>query len=238
VVETPGAVDPRLAQRLSEINARIASAAGRSGRDAAAVRVMAVTKTFPQATVLAAFAAGLRLLGENRVQEAEEKFTGLEGDIELHLIGHLQRNKARTAAGLFHCVQSIDKAETAEALSRQCESRGRDLDILLEMNTSGEESKSGFRERDDLLRGMEGIRALPRLRVRGLMTVGPLTEDGSRVRAAFASLAVLFREIAEREGLPAFDTLSMGMSGDFEAAVEEGSTLVRLGTALFGRREP
>jgi pyridoxal phosphate enzyme (YggS family) len=197
---------------------------------------MAVTKTFARTEVETALAAGLDLFGENRVQEAQEKFIGLAGSFTLHLIGHLQRNKARTAASLFQCVQSIDKAETAEALSRQCVSLGRPMDVLLEYNASGEESKSGFRSRDELLRGLDAVGRLPALRVRGLMTVGPLTADRDRVRGAFSLLAGFFRDIRESRPDAFFDVLSMGMSGDFEIAVEEGSTMVRLGTALFGQR--
>ena len=213
----------------------MADAAARSGRSADAVRLMAVTKTLPAETVSAAIQEGLSLFGENRVQEAAEKYTRLPGKWELHLIGHLQRNKARDAANFFTCVQSIDKAETAEALSRARPEGADPLDVLLEMNTSGEESKHGVRSRDELLKCMEAVMALPGLRVRGLMTVGPLTEDRGAVRRAFAALSSLFHEV-NGQGVPGFDTLSMGMSGDFEEAIEEGATLVRIGSALFGSR--
>ncbi len=197
---------------------------------------MAVTKGFPRPVVEEAVRAGLSLFGENRVQEAEEKYAELaEGQWELHLIGHLQRNKARPASALFTCVQSIDKPETAEALNARCADRGRKMDILLELNTSAEPTKSGFAGPDELLRGLEAISTLPALRVRGLMTVGPLTDEEGRIRSAFASLRELFERIRSG-GVPGFDILSMGMSGDFEIAVEEGATLVRLGTALFGHR--
>jgi PLP dependent protein len=225
-----------MVESLAAVRARIAAAAARAGRGESDVRLMAVTKTFPRETVLAAAAAGLSLFGENRVQEAEEKFTDIGLTCELHLIGHLQRNKAKTAAGLFSWVQSIDKAETAQALETRCAERGSTMNILLELNTSGEESKSGFRSRDDLLADLEAIRALPHLRLRGLMTVGPLTSDEAQVRRSFAALRTLFEELRSAHGLPGLDTLSMGMSGDFEAAVEEGSTLVRIGSALFGHR--
>jgi pyridoxal phosphate enzyme (YggS family) len=219
------------------VRERISAAAQRAGRDASAVRLMAVTKGFPQQVVLDARAAGLSLFGENRVQEAEQKYLDLTGGLELHLIGHLQRNKARAASGLFACVQSIDKRETAEALHARCEERGRTMDILLELNTSGEPTKSGFLSRRELLAGLEWIGKLAHLRVRGLMTVGPLSEDTQRVRSSFAALRSVFEEVRAGGGLPFFDTLSMGMSSDFEIAIEEGATLVRVGTALFGRRE-
>jgi PLP dependent protein len=220
---------------LEEVRGRIEAAARRSGRDPSSVRLMAVTKGFPRDVVVEAVARGLSLFGENRVQEAEGKFLDAPEALELHLIGHLQRNKARTASGLFACVQSIDKVETAVALDTRCEERGRTMDILLELNTSGEGSKSGFLSRDDLLAGLEAISRLAHLRVRGLMTVGPMTENKAAVRSSFAALRSLFDELRAR-GLSGLDTLSMGMSGDFEIAIEEGSTLVRLGTALFGSR--
>jgi pyridoxal phosphate enzyme (YggS family) len=223
-----------LAESLTDVRSRIDAAARKSGRAPSDVRLMAVTKGFPREVVLEALAAGMSLFGENRVQEAESKFVDLPGQWEMHLIGHLQTNKAKAAAALFSCVQSIDSPHTAEALNARCAEHGRVLDVLLELNTSGEDSKSGFRTRDDLLAGLEAVQALPHLRPRGLMTVGPLTDDQQRIRASFAELRELFQRI--RAGFPAFDTLSMGMSGDFELAVEEGATLVRMGTALFGPR--
>jgi pyridoxal phosphate enzyme (YggS family) len=225
-----------IARAATEVRERIASAAARARRDPGSVRLMAVTKTQPVAVVQEACRAGLTLFGENRVQEAEAKFTGLPGSWELHLIGHLQRNKARPASALFRCVQSIDRRETAEALSRQAAERGCTLDILLELNTSGEESKSGYRSVQALLADLDAAASLPCLRLRGLMTVGPLSPDQGKVRACFAQLREAFETCRARLGFPWLDTLSMGMSGDYEIAVEEGSTLVRLGTALFGSR--
>lgn len=225
-----------VAARLSGVRGRVEAAARRAGRAPTSVAIMAVTEGFPQAVVRDALAAGLSLFGENRVQEAEGKYAELAGQCTLHLIGHLQRNKARPASALFSCVQSIDKVETAKALSERCVERGRTMDILLELNTSGEASKSGFLSAADLLRGLGEIAALPALKVRGLMTVGPLTDDAGRVRAAFASLRGLFERVRSGGTAADFDTLSMGMSGDFETAIEEGSTLVRIGTALFGQR--
>ena len=223
-----------LAESLAEVRSRIGSAARRTGRAPADVRLMAVTKGFPRAVVAEAMGAGVTLFGENRVQEAEAKFSGLPGEREIHLIGHLQTNKARTAAGLFSCVQSIDSTHTAVALDSRCAERGTSIDVLMELNTSSEESKSGFRSREELLAGLDVVGKLSHLRVRGLMTVGPLTDDAEKIRASFSRLRILFEEI--RSGRDGFDTLSMGMSGDFELAIEEGATLVRLGTALFGPR--
>jgi len=225
-----------VAANLAEVRSRIAEAARRAGRDPSRVRLMAVTKGFPRETVIEALEAGASLFGENRVQEAETKFTDLAGRCETHLIGHLQTNKARAAAALFDCVQSIDSPHTALALDARCNERARSMEVLLELNTSGEQSKSGFAGRGELLAGLSEIEKMPRLRVRGLMTVGPLTGDEGTIRASFARLRSAFEELAP--GRPGFDVLSMGMSSDFEIAVEEGATLVRVGTALFGPRSP
>jgi pyridoxal phosphate enzyme (YggS family) len=228
--------DKSLSANILSVRQRIVSAAARRGRDPARIRLMAVTKTMPRYAVEAARAEGIDLFGENRVQEAQEKHGSLPAGYELHLIGHLQRNKAGIAADLFHCVQSIDAGRTADELERQCGLRGRSMDVLLEVNTSGEDAKSGFHSREGLVAGLEHVLMLPHLRVRGLMTVGPLTTDTARIRDAFSRLALLFGEIEETRGIPGFDTLSMGMSGDFEIAVEEGATLLRVGTAIFGQR--
>jgi PLP dependent protein len=225
-----------LSRSLASVRDRMDAAARRAGRQPSDIRLMAVTKNFPRETVVAAQAAGLVLFGENRVQEAEQKYAGFSPMPELHLIGHLQRNKAKVAAGLFSCVQSIDKVETAETLNARCAELGRTMDILLELNASGEESKSGFHSREDLLAAIEAIQGLTHLRVRGLMTVGPLDADEGGVRGSFSSLKKLFDDIRRTGSRDLFDILSMGMSGDFEIAIEEGSTLVRIGTALFGAR--
>ncbi len=221
---------------LPGVRERIQKAARRAGRDPSEVRLMAVTKGFPKETAEAVITAGITLLGENRVQEAEQKYGEITGSFELHLIGHLQRNKARTALGLFSCIQSIDKTETAAALESRLAETGKTMDILLELNTSGEPSKSGFGSRDDLLSALDALGRFSHLKLRGLMTVGPLTEDVTAVRRCFASLRRLFQEIRAGGSFQFFDTLSMGMSGDFETAIEEGSTLVRIGTALLGQR--
>jgi pyridoxal phosphate enzyme (YggS family) len=225
-----------LGGRVAGIRDRIAAAAARAGREPSAVRLMAVTKTFPRAVIEEALAAGLVLFGENRVAEASAKYTGLEAACELHLVGHLQRNKAAAAAALFACVQSIDKPETAEALARHCAAIGRSMDVLVEYNTSGEASKSGVTDRDTFLVCLDAVQGQSSLRLRGLMTVGPVGGDTIEVRRSFRLLRRLFEEVRADRKPEVFDILSMGMSGDFEAAVEEGSTLVRLGTALFGAR--
>ena len=220
-------------RRLARVRTRVAVAARRRGRRAEQVRVMAVTKTRPRAAALAALAAGADLVGENRVQEAAAKFAR-QPAFELHLIGHLQRNKARAAARLFHAVQSIDKLATAEALQRALEGENRTMDVLLELNTTGEPAKHGFRTTGELRRALDAMAACDRLRVRGLMTMAAWHADAEAVRGSFRSLRRLFEELVP--GRPGFDTLSMGMSDDYEIAVEEGATLLRLGSALFGPR--
>lgn len=222
---------------LQSVRKRMAEAARRAGRDAADIRLLAVTKAFPSSCIDVARAAGLTLFGENRVQEAQSKYLSLAGSgIELHLIGHLQRNKAKIAASLFHCVQSIDKLQTAEALNRHCSELGRKMDILLEFNTSGEDTKFGFVEEKQLEEACENIARLDHLCIRGLMTVGPFTADRDRVRRAFARLRKMYQGLQDRYTDLSLDTLSMGMSSDFEVAIEEGANLIRLGTVLFGSR--
>jgi pyridoxal phosphate enzyme (YggS family) len=225
-------------ENLHSVRDRIAAAASRAGRHPGDVRLLAVTKTFPLEFIEVARRAGLKLFGENRVQEAQSKYRSLVDDpqLELHLIGHLQRNKAKIAASLFRCVQSIDKLATADALNRYCGESGTTMDILLELNTSGEETKFGFAEAGQLWEACGEIARLGSLSIRGVMTVGPFTTDRDRVRRAFAALRECLEGLRSRYPELHLDTLSMGMSGDFEIAIEEGATMVRLGTVLFGPR--
>ncbi|HVZ81891.1 MAG TPA: YggS family pyridoxal phosphate-dependent enzyme [bacterium] len=223
-----------LQTRLLEIRERIAQAAVRSGRAPDAVVLLAVTKTFPPETIRQAYDLGLRLFGENRVQEAIPKIDGLPGDIQWHLIGQLQTNKINKVIGKFALVQSVDSLKLAQALSARLS--GGHQDVLLEVNTSGEDSKSGTAP-DRALEEAGRISSLPGLRLRGLMTVGPLTDDRMRQRESFKRLKGLFDALKTMGiGGDEFSVLSMGMSGDFEAAIEEGATLVRIGSSLFGRR--
>lgn len=224
-----------LRENLPRVQDRIAAAQGRSGRSGV-VRIVAVTKTHPADAVRAALAAGLHAIGENRVQELEEKVTAVgRGAAEWHLIGHLQRNKVRRALPLFDVVESVDSYRLAQELSAEAERARGEVESLVEVNISGEESKSGFSP-EEVLDAAAAVTQLPRLHVRGLMTIGPLTDDRAAIRAAFARMRGLFEACAR--DVPGFDArwLSMGMSGDFEVAVEEGSNLVRLGTVLFGER--
>ena len=222
-------------QNKLDVERRIARAAERAGRKTDEVRVMAVTKTLPEGVVRLAQENGVGIFGENRVQEATEKYTALRDSVELHLIGHLQRNKAKAAARLFSWVDSIDKWETAVELDKRAGQEERRIAILVEVNTSGEDSKFGVRTEAELWDLVPRLRTLDRLVLRGLMTVGPLTGDRDRVRRAFRDLSVMYQKL--KGELPSLDILSMGMSGDFEIAVEEGSNLVRIGTALLGPRK-
>ncbi|MBT3273740.1 MAG: YggS family pyridoxal phosphate-dependent enzyme [Spirochaetales bacterium] len=221
---------------LQIISERIDAAAGKSGRNARDIELMAVTKTLNYSSVATALQSGISIIGENRVQEAAAKHSAAPRKYKLHLIGHLQRNKAKSAAGFFDCIESIDKLETAKVLNERCAQLNTEIDILVEYNTSGEETKSGFTAVDELKAAIEEIMKLQNIRIRGLMTIAPFTDDVLEVRKAFSSLKSLFDDIKPFIGDQAFSTLSMGMSSDYEIAIEEGATRVRLGTALFGSR--
>lgn len=225
----------RLKESLPRVAERIARALERSGR-ADEIRIVAVTKGHPAAAVRAAAAAGLKDVGENRVQELDAK-RGDAGDVAVtwHLIGHLQRNKVRRALEVFDYIHSIDSLRLARELSKEAERAGRDVRGLVQVNVSGEATKGGF----DAARAVEEIgqvAELPRLRCEGLMTMAPFTEDEAVVRATFAGARELLEQ-CRRAGVKLHGAeLSMGMSGDFEVAIEEGSTMLRLGTILFGER--
>lgn len=225
---------PTITARSKEVRDRMAQAAARSGRSPDKVTLLAVTKTFPLEVLKAAYGAGLRDFGENRVQEALEKIPQLPMDIGWHLIGQLQTNKINKTLGQFVLIHSVDSLDLAQAMSQRMAVYPQD--VLLEVNTSGEASKSGV-DPEEAVATAEAISRLPHLHLRGLMTVGPLSEDRDKVRDAFKRLKGLFEQCGEEEWAGTkFDTLSMGMSGDFEIAIEEGSTLVRVGSALFGSR--
>lgn len=225
-----------VAERIAEIRERIDAAASRAGRPGSDVRLMAVSKLKSREQIEEAYRAGQRLFGENRVQEAQEKYADFHADAELHLIGHLQSNKARDAVQLVSCIQSIDKLKTAEAVEKRCGEHDTSLSVFLEVNTSGEESKYGYRDRNRMFADLEQILTFEHLRVSGLMTIGPLGGDEETVRRAFADLRELFEQVRSRFPEAPLKELSMGMTSDFEYAVEEGSTMVRVGTALFGER--
>ena len=225
---------------VASVRDRIVSAAGRATRPPEGIGLMAVSKTQPLERIREAYQAGLRLFGENRVQEFAGKAGALRDmcNIEWHLIGHLQTNKAAKAAELFCAVDSVDSLKLAEKLNAAARKLGKKLEVLVEINVGGEAVKSGAapdsQQLEELLLGAPRLEALA---VRGLMTVPPFTDDPEGARPYFLSLRELRGKIAARK-LPAVEMneLSMGMSHDFEVAIEEGSTCVRVGTAIFGDR--
>jgi hypothetical protein len=228
-----------IAERVAAVRERIARAAERASRSPADVRLVAVSKTHPPEAVREAFAAGVRDFGENRVQEAEPKIAATAelaaAGITWHLVGHLQSNKARRAAALFGLVQSIDSVELALRLARAGEESGRSVRGLVEVDLAREATKFGLPE-PELVAGLEALRGRPGLRLEGLMVLPPLLDDPEAVRPFFRRLREL-RDRALGAGLLAAGELSMGMSHDFEVAVEEGATIVRVGTAIFGERQ-
>ncbi|HEX3876049.1 MAG TPA: YggS family pyridoxal phosphate-dependent enzyme [Bryobacteraceae bacterium] len=216
-----------LADRLAEVRQRIARASERARRDPGSVLLLAVTKVFPASVIHDAYALGLRDFGENYVQEFETKAPEVAAltDARFHLIGHLQSNKSKKAAELFHVIQTVDSPKLARRLNES----PRPLDVMLEVKLSDENAKSGAAP-DELPELIAAVRECPQLRLQGLMTMPPWSDDSEAARPYFRRL----RELAERHSLPG---LSMGMSHDLEAAIEEGSTCVRVGTALFGKRK-
>lgn len=220
-----------LPERLAAVRESIERARVRGGYGQT-VTIVAVTKTYGPDAPVAAWRAGLRDVGENRVQEAVTKMGQVESPLHWHLIGHLQRNKVKQLDG-FHLVHSMDSARLADALSAYGASRGRPLDVLLQVNVSGEGTKGGY-EPPTIEREAERLLGLPGLVVRGIMTMAPFDADEGTLRSVFGG-ARRCGEVLRAAGHPATE-LSMGMSGDYEVAVEEGATLVRLGTVLFGAR--
>ena len=224
-----------LASNLASVRDRIAAAERRSGRPAGSVTLIGVTKTLPAETLAAAVALGLRDLGENRVQEAEgHQRSGLRTAARWHMIGHLQRNKAGRALELFDVFHCLDDLDLAHAVAERAARSDRRVQVLLEVNVSGESTKFGVSP-EGAAAMAEEVERLAALELKGLMTVGAPVERSEQARAGFATLRELRERIAQRLGR-SLPELSMGMSGDFEVAVEEGATMVRVGTALFGAR--
>lgn len=225
-----------IADNIMQIRAKIAEYAIASGRAADAVRLLAVSKTFPAADIAEAReTASQFMFGENRVQELAEKAPVLPDDIQWHIIGHLQSNKAAKAAELAHWVHSVDSEKLLNKLQAGAEAANRTLNILLEVNWTGEESKSGIRGADEALRLAEMAVSCKNLNLRGLMTMAEFDATEARLRETFSGVREL-RDRMERELGLTLPELSMGMSGDFREAILEGATIVRIGTAIFGRR--
>jgi len=213
---------------IIELERRIAGAAERAERSPAEITLVAVTKTVEPSVVRQAFQAGIRHFGENRVQEAKDKIeqlSSLQPPPLWHMVGHLQTNKARVATELFHMIHSLDSVRLAEALSDHTQ---HDIPVLLQVNVSGEATKGGFLP-SEVSAAVEKVACLPRLEIKGLMTIAPFTDDPEEVRPVFRQLRVL------RDSL-GLEHLSMGMTDDFEVAIEEGATMVRIGRSIFGER--
>ncbi len=239
-----------ITRNLARVQERIAEAALRAGRDPTEVTLVVVTKTHPAEMVVATYQAGVRHFGENRVEEGAVKIPAVHAAISgpqptWHMVGHVQSRKAQAAIAHFDCVHSVDRLKIARRLSRFAQDAGRTLSVLLECNVSGEEAKFGFAlsgwERDQARRegffaAVEEIMALPGLGVQGLMTMAPFVTDPETVRPVFVSLRALLDALRDR--FPAHDWrhLSMGMTDDFEVAIAEGATMVRIGRAIFGAR--
>lgn len=229
-----------IADNIARIRERISQAAARSGRSPDSITLMAVSKTVDPERIRQAYAAGIRIFGENRVQEFADKATALNdlAEAEWHLIGHLQSNKANRTAELFQAVDSVDSLRLARKLDLAAKQEGKCLSILIEINVGGEESKSGISvSSPDLEEILRASADLSHLQISGLMTIPPYSEDPGGARQYFRGLRELREKIALRN-LPRvkMDVLSMGMSHDFEVAIEEGSTCIRVGTAIFGER--
>ena len=230
-------MDAPIASNLQSVRARIDAAARRAGRDPSDIRLIAVSKTFSADHVRAAWSAGQRDFGENKVQEALQKIGGTaDMEIRWHLIGHLQSNKAKKAAGAFACIHSVDSVDLLRKLDAAAVDLGATPEVLVQVDLAREETKFGAAA-DDARRIMEASQTARAVRMAGLMLIPPWNEDQEQTRPWFARLRQL-REAWLAEGVPpaSLGQLSMGMSHDFEAAIEEGATLVRVGTAIFGKR--
>lgn len=223
-----------LAENLNKIQVLISAACERSRREPGSVTLLAVTKKQPPERILEAAELGLSLFGENRVQEARLKIGMCPNRLRWHLIGHLQSNKCRDAVHFFGMIQSVDSLALAQELNKCCEKSGKTMPILLEVNVAGEASKFGYKP-EAVLRDLKALNDFKKLEIHGLMTIAPWTLEPEKVRPVFRRLRELKVQCEQELGVP-LPHLSMGMSGDFEVAIEEGATMIRLGTALFGDR--
>jgi pyridoxal phosphate enzyme (YggS family) len=223
-----------LAENLNAIQTRINAACARAGRDPDSITLLPVSKGQPPEAVRAVADLGPHVFGENKVQEAKAKIPLCPGRLRWHMIGHLQTNKCRDAVHFFEMIQSVDSLALAGEINGRCDQAAKTMPILLEVNIAGEASKYGYRP-DALLNELEEINGLKRLEIQGLMTIAPWTQEPEKARAIFRGLGELKKRCEQVLGAP-LPHLSMGMSGDFEVAIEEGATMVRVGTALFGPR--
>lgn len=226
-----------ISENLKRLDERIENAALRSGRRKEDITLVTVTKNVEPERINDAIDAGIKIIGENRVQEAEEKFKFITKDVEKHLVGHLQTNKVKKAIELFDLIQSVDSLHLAEEISKRGNDKGKIAEVLIEVNTSGESSKYGIKP-EEVSNLVDQISELGNVKIKGLMTVGLLTEELEKVRPCFVRLMNLFESLKslKKENVE-MRYLSMGMSSDFELAVEEGASMIRVGTAIFGARE-
>lgn len=223
-----------IARNAVEVHGQIAEICEKHGRKTDDIQIIAVTKGFPSLAIKSAVAAGFNQIGENRVQDAEPKITELGRIATWHMIGHLQSNKAKKAVQLFDVIQSVDSMFLAEEINKYASAEDRIIECLVQVNSSGEEQKFGVSP-DKCLELVESILKLPHIKLAGLMTIGPLSEDEKTIRTAFKLCRSLFKKAAKLAGTQ-FEHLSMGMSDDYPLAIAEGSTMIRLGTAIFGPR--
>jgi len=223
-------------ENIKDIRSCIERSAEKSSRRAKEIKLVVVTKTVEIDRINEAIRGGIDIIGENRIQEAEAKFNQLTERVEKHLVGHLQTNKAKKATELFDLIQSVDSVRVAEAISRKALEKGRVMDVLVEVNTSGEATKFGV-EPDRVLSLIETISKLEGIKIKGLMTIGLFSDNAEDTRPCFRKLKTLFEEI-KSANIPNIEMryLSMGMTSDFEVAIEEGSNMVRVGTGIFGPR--
>ncbi|MGB9742041.1 MAG: YggS family pyridoxal phosphate-dependent enzyme [candidate division WOR-3 bacterium] len=226
-----------IAENVKLIQSRIQSACARANRNPAEIKLVAVSKSKPVELIKEAIAAGITRFGENRVQEAQTKIPLIDTPVEWHLVGTLQTNKVKRALELFHLIQSVDSLHLAEEIQHRCEQKNITIPVLIEVNTAGEPTKHGVSP-DRLAELVSAVLTLNRLQLQGLMTIGPglAITNPEASRACFQLLSRLRAEMQERFGI-ALPELSMGMSADFEVGIEEGATIIRIGTALFGPRE-
>ena len=224
----------QVSDNLINIHSRMQDAAHRVGRQVLDVRLVAVSKTYPPAVIQEAWNSGQHVFGENRVQDALPKIAELPAEAEWHFIGHLQSNKIRKALPAFTLIHGVDNLELAQQINRIAGEMGLTANILLEINVSGEATKFGFSPAD-LRENLEGLLCLPNIRINGLMTMAPYSEDPETARPVFSKLRILRDELAAQSG-QALPELSMGMSGDFEVAIQEGAPIVRIGSSIFGHR--
>jgi len=223
-----------IAENTVEVHGRIAEICEETGRKVDDITIVAVTKEFPSSTIEKAIAAGFQNIGENRIQDAEPKIIELGPIATYHMIGHLQSNKAKKAVQLFNVIQSVDSINLAEEINKHAKSAERNIDCLIQVNSSGESQKYGVSP-DETIELIKQVNDLSNINLTGLMTVGPLTDDEKAIRSSFSLCRELFHQAKQIVGQK-FEHLSMGMSDDYHLAIVEGSTMIRLGTAIFGPR--